>query len=100
MNKIKAPKRIPAEIMRKFTREQLKVIATQKNTKGNYSVNAYAASQILHYDDNRTHFATCTIVPCSKSDKGFRIPINKSVELDEWLNGTENLKLLNGKVVN
>ncbi len=100
MNKIKAPKRIPAEIMRKMTREQLKVIATQKNTKGNYSMNAYAASQILRYEDGKMHFFTGKFTPYSKADGGFRIPMVLTIELDEWLNGTENLKLLNGKAVN
>lgn len=82
-----APKYIPAEVMRKMTREQLKIIQTQKNTKGKYSQNANNAQKILwrnsgymskHYNCLNYH-----------EKIGWEIPKEETVDITPWLNGTE-----------
>lgn len=90
---IKAPTYIPADVMRRMTRCQLQVIATQKNTKGKYSANANRAQKILWYQKPRTNFMTGTVAPCSMADKGWSIAENETVDLYEWINGTEKLEL-------
>ena len=89
MNKIKAPKYIPAEVMRKLTRNQLQTIHTQKNTRGKYSQNAHRANQILYYSSGRTSLATGVSCPLSMQEKGWEIPTEETVDLRPWLNGTE-----------
>lgn len=85
--RIKAPRYIPAEVMRKMTRNQLKIIQTQKNTRGKYSENANNAQKILwrnsgytskHYNCLNYHEKT-----------GWGIPKEETVDITPWLNGTE-----------
>ena len=86
---MKAPKYIPAEVMRKLTEEQLKTIATQKNTKGKCSQNALTAQKILWYASGRTNMMTGTVTPLTMSDKGWRFPQEATVDLKPYLNGSE-----------
>ena len=91
--KIKAPKYIPAKIMRAFTREQLRVIATQRNTKGLYSQNAYNAQKILWYTSGRTSTKTGIVVPLSMHEAtGWDVAEIETVALEPWLNGTEEYR--------
>lgn len=90
---IRAPAYIPADVMRRMTENQLRVVATQKNTKGRYSANANRAQKILWYQKKRTNFMTGTVVPCSMADKGWRMAKEETVDLSPWLNGTEKLEL-------
>lgn len=90
MEAIFAPKYIPAEIMRKLTVDQLKIIQTQKNTKGLYSQNANRAQKILWQMSGRTSFETGVSVPLTMHEKsGWEIPEEETVNLTPWLNGTE-----------
>lgn len=82
-----APKYIPAETMRKMTKDQLKLIATQKNTRGKFSQNALNAQKILwrtkgyfskHWNGLNMHERT-----------GWDIPTDETVDIEPWLNGTE-----------
>lgn len=84
---ITAPKYIPAEVMRKMTREQLKVIQTQKNTKGKYSQNANNAQKILW----RTSGYMNSHIHCLNMHEktGWDVPEVETVDLEPWLNGTE-----------
>ncbi len=82
-------KYIPAEVMRKMTIQQLKVIATQKNTKNKFSDNALRAQKILWYATGRTHFMTGTYAPLSMNEKGWSVPQEESVDIKPYLNGTE-----------
>lgn len=91
--KIKAPKYIPAKIMRAFTREQLRVIATQRNTKGLYSQNAYNAQKILWYTSGHTSMETGITVPLSMHEAtGWNVAEAETVSLEPWLNGTEEYR--------
>ena len=91
--KIKAPKYIPAKIMRSFTREQLKIIATQRNTKGLFSQNAYSAQKILWYTSGRTSTKTGIVVPLSMHEAtGWDVPEIETVSVEPWLNGTEEYR--------
>ena len=93
VEKIKAPKYIPAKIMRAFTREQLKVIATQRNTKGLFSQNAYSAQKILWYTSGRTSTKTGIVVPLSMHEAtGWDVPEVETVSVEPWLNGTEEYR--------
>ena len=93
MNGIKAPKYIPAEVMRKLTEPQLRIILTQKNSKGRYSQNADRAAKILRQRSGYTTFTTGTVHPPTLHERtGWDIPEEKTIELEPWLNGTENLK--------
>ena len=88
---IKAPKYIPAGVMRKMTREQLKVIQTQKNTKGKYSQNANNAQKILW----RTgmHFNGWWNIQTLHEKTGWDIPTEETVDITPWLYGTERTDL-------
>lgn len=85
---IKAPKYIPAEVMRKMTREQLKVIQTQKNTRGKYSENANNAQKILWRTSGYMSRYTNGLNMHEKT--GWDIPEEETVDITPWLNGTEN----------
>ena len=84
-----AIKYIPANIMRKLTAEQLRIVATQRNTKGKYSINALKAQTILWYASNRTNMMTGTVTPLTASDRGWQIPQTETVDLTPFLNGSE-----------
>lgn len=89
MGKIKAPKYIPAEIMRNLTRPQLKILMTQKNTRGLYSENANRAQKILWQSGGHTSAHTAISSPLTLVEKGWHIPEEETVNLEPWLNGTE-----------
>ena len=86
---IKAPKHIPAEVMRKMTKDQLRVIQTQKNTKGRHSQNADRAQKILWQSCGRTSWTTGVYTPLTLVEKGWEVPEEETVDLEPWLNGTE-----------
>lgn len=91
--KIKAPKYIPAKIMRAFTREQLRVIATQRNTKGLYSQNAYNAQKMLWCTSGYTSMKTGITAPLSMHEAtGWNVAEAETVALEPWLNGTEEYR--------
>ena len=84
------PKYIPAEVLRKLTKDQLKIIQTQKNTKGRYSQNADRAQKILWQMTGRTSKTTGVYTPLTMHEKnGWDIPEEETVDLEPWLNGTE-----------
>ena len=89
MAKIKAPKYIPAEVMRNLTRPQLKILMTQKNTRGLYSENANRAQKILWQSNGRASRHTGISSPLTLVEKGWCIPEKETVDLEPWLNGTE-----------
>ena len=84
------PRYIPAEILRKLTRDQLKIIQTQKNTKGRYSQNADRAQKILWQTNGHTTMSTGRDgLPLNMYEKGWEVPTEETVDLEPWLNGTE-----------
>lgn len=87
---MKAPKYIPAEILRKLTKDQLRVLQTQKNTKGLYSQNANRAQKILWQTNGHTTMSTGRNgLPLNMHEKGWEVPTEETVDLEPWLNGTE-----------
>ncbi len=86
---MKAIKYIPSAVMRKLTKKQLKIVSTQRNTKGKYSINALKAQTILWYASNRTNMMTGTVTPLTASDRGWQIPQTETVDLTPYLNGSE-----------
>lgn len=92
MKAIFAPKYIPADIMRKLTVEQLKIIQTQRNTKGRYSQNADRAQKIL-WQNFHTNVNAGIMYPLTYGEKtGWSIPEEETVDLTPYLNGTEAIK--------
>lgn len=89
MQAIFAPKYIPADVMRKLTKDQLKLLQTQKNTKGRYSQNADRAQKIL-WQDKHTNINAGIAYPLTMHEKtGWEIPTVETVDLSPYLNGTE-----------
>ena len=86
---IKAPKYMPAAILRSLTREQLYILQTQKNTKGKTSENAQRAQKILWQTSGYVSKCTGVSVPLTLVERGWDIPTEETVDLSEWLNGTE-----------
>ena len=87
---MKAPRYIPSEIMRCLTKEQLRILMTQKNSKGKYSQNANRAQKILWQMSGHTSRNTGWSQPLTMHEKtGWEIPKEKTIDLKEWLNGTE-----------
>lgn len=82
-----APKYIPAEIMRKMTKDQLKLIATQKNTRGKFSQNALNAQKIIWRTKGYFNHYSNSLNMHEKT--GWDIPTEETVDLEPWLNGTE-----------
>ena len=82
-----AIKYIPANIMRKLTEEQLKIVAKQRNSKGKFSINALTAQKILWYASGRTNMMTGVFTPLTMSDRGWQIPQTETVDLMQYLNG-------------
>ena len=94
---IKAPKYMPADILRKLTKEQLYILQTQKNTKGKTSENAQRAQKILWQLSGHTSKHTGISSPLNFYEKyGLDIPTEEAIDLSEWLNGSEILEVNDG----
>ena len=84
---------MPAEIMRKLTREQLRILMTQKNSRGRYTENANRAQKILWQTNGHTIASTGPIHPLTMHEKtGWTVPEEETIDLSPWLNGTEVIK--------
>ena len=92
MGKVKgitAPKYMPADILRKLTVEQLRILMTQLNTRGITSENGRRAQKILWQSGGHTSVNTGVTCPLTMVERGWTIPTEKTIDLSAWLNGTE-----------
>lgn len=88
--KIKAPRYIPASVLRKLTKRQLQILQTQLNTKGLHSDNANRAQKILWQQNGHMSKNTGVSSPLTMGEKtGWEIPEIETVDISPWLNGTE-----------
>jgi len=86
---MKAPRYMPAKVLRALTKEQLQILTTQKNSKGITSENGLRAQKILWQTSGHTSMRTGITCPLTKVEQGWEIPTEKTIDLSEWLNGTE-----------
>ena len=89
MSGIQAPRYMPAKVLRALTKEQLAILQSQLNTKGITSQNGLRAMHILYQAIGRTNPETGILAPLTMTERGWSIPTEKTIDLSEWLNGTE-----------